>query len=496
MVNSQWLRAKGRYCFIAVLLLLLSVSASAQKWRGVKATPELDTSGNVRFNLGDLGLYDPQARFPQKKDSTKDYVTPTQMNSRLTAFKSIFARKYFGGNGVDTAVFIKIDSLQAVKLSPTAKQAGSTWLDTGKFTKLTASQAPTAPNDVMRLQDTSGFSRNIYTADGVIDSIRTLVIPFGNSLKFYVQGSGTNNYSVQMNGSLFSIATNTDYGGSATFNVFGSEIDEDVINSAGDIISTRSGNGSTREYTSSFFNENPYHGYINMVPDSAFIGIDVSGNGRYIVFNPAKDVIEIKNFSKKGLVYSGFGGDYSSIPDSGLTSKALVASMISSAGLGFTPENVANKVTSLDASSTHYPSSSAVKTVTDANNTAIGLKQPRIILTDPGASAATIATGDSVNMALWKLQKQVNISIIQKRDITAATTITNTDRLINITSGNFTQPLPSSLITGQAITIKNSGAGIITITATSIDGNTAISLSPGDGRNFVYTGTSGTYITL
>jgi hypothetical protein len=43
-----------------------------------------------------------------------------------------------------------------------------------------------------------------------------------------------------------------------------------------------------------------------------------------------------------------------------------------------------------------------------ANTSAIALKQPRIILANPGAPSTTIATGDTVNMALWKLQTQLN----------------------------------------------------------------------------------------
>jgi hypothetical protein len=67
---------------------------------------------------------------------------------------------------------------------------------------------------------------------------------------------------------------------------------------------------------------------------------------------------------------------------------------------------------------------------------------------------------------------------------TAQTTtysIATTDEIINCTSGTFTVTLPTAVgVTGQSYTIKNSGAGVITIATTSsqtIDGVTTATLS-------------------
>lgn len=51
-----------------------------------------------------------------------------------------------------------------------------------------------------------------------------------------------------------------------------------------------------------------------------------------------------------------------------------------------------------------------VKAITDANYAAIGLKQAKLISANPSAPSSTIATSDSVNMAVWKLQAEINTS--------------------------------------------------------------------------------------
>jgi hypothetical protein len=62
--------------------------------------------------------------------------------------------------------------------------------------------------------------------------------------------------------------------------------------------------------------------------------------------------------------------------------------------LGFTPGTLTQQNANTAAITTNY--------------TAIGLKQGKIIPVNPSAPSSTIASGDSTNMALWKLQTQVN----------------------------------------------------------------------------------------
>lgn len=87
-------------------------------------------------------------------------------------------------------------------------------------------------------------------------------------------------------------------------------------------------------------------------------------------------------------------------------------------------------------------------------------------------------------------------SVYNYRPISAATTITSADQVINITGGSFPQPLPSSLNNYQTIYVVNSGSGSVTLTATSINGNSSVTINPGDSLQLFYTGTSGTYIIL
>jgi hypothetical protein len=62
------------------------------------------------------------------------------------------------------------------------------------------------------------------------------------------------------------------------------------------------------------------------------------------------------------------------------------------------------------------------------------------------------------------------------RAISSATTITATDYQINVTSGTFTQPLPTAVgAQGKQYAIKNSGTGVVTVScsgAQTIDGET------------------------
>lgn len=76
------------------------------------------------------------------------------------------------------------------------------------------------------------------------------------------------------------------------------------------------------------------------------------------------------------------------------------------ASLGFTPENVANKKTTLTNSTTDYPSTSAVKTVTDANTTAIGNRQLKLITALPTPTGNRPVVGDSIVMAIEKNVKR------------------------------------------------------------------------------------------
>lgn len=85
------------------------------------------------------------------------------------------------------------------------------------------------------------------------------------------------------------------------------------------------------------------------------------------------------------------------------------------------------------------------------------------------------------------------------RAITAPTTITIADSTINATANTFSQPLPASTIgnAGKIFTIKNSGAGVITVTATGgqlIDGVATRVINPTESIPFQSTGTG--YVIL
>jgi hypothetical protein len=83
------------------------------------------------------------------------------------------------------------------------------------------------------------------------------------------------------------------------------------------------------------------------------------------------------------------------------------------------------------------------------------------------------------------------------RTISSATTITAIDYTIDVTGGTFTQPLPATtLATGQIIVVKNSGTGTITLSGTSIDGSSTLTVNPGLSETLQFTGTSGTYIVI
>lgn len=67
--------------------------------------------------------------------------------------------------------------------------------------------------------------------------------------------------------------------------------------------------------------------------------------------------------------------------------------------------NIANNTSSIGTNTTNITTLQGQHT---SDYAAIGLRQPKIIPANPGAASSTIATGDSTNMALWKLQAQVN----------------------------------------------------------------------------------------
>ena len=85
------------------------------------------------------------------------------------------------------------------------------------------------------------------------------------------------------------------------------------------------------------------------------------------------------------------------------------------------------------------------------------------------------------------------------REVTSSETLTTTDAIVNCTSGTFTLGLPTAAgIQGRKLTIKNSGAGTITVDpdgAETIDGNATINLTPNqfgqivsDGTNWIIVG--------
>ena|SRR3990167_1854493 len=80
-------------------------------------------------------------------------------------------------------------------------------------------------------------------------------------------------------------------------------------------------------------------------------------------------------------------------------------------------------------------------------------------------------------MALSKLEVSdlIKVPIFGYTAIIATYTVTALDCVVNCTSGTFTINLPTAVgISGKVYTIKNSGAGIITVDANgseTIDGN-------------------------
>lgn len=94
-----------------------------------------------------------------------------------------------------------------------------------------------------------------------------------------------------------------------------------------------------------------------------------------------------------------------------------------------------------------------------ANYNAIGLKQAKIIPANPSAPSSTIITGDSTNMAIWKLQAEVNtnISAITGKQTTVTLTTTGTSGVATFNSGTGALNIPqysggSSTPSLQAVT--------------------------------------------
>ncbi|AMR34128.1 hypothetical protein A0256_23100 [Mucilaginibacter sp. PAMC 26640] len=83
------------------------------------------------------------------------------------------------------------------------------------------------------------------------------------------------------------------------------------------------------------------------------------------------------------------------------------------------------------------------------------------------------------------------------RSISAVATTINplSDYTINISSGTFTQPLPAAPV-NTVFVIKNSGAGTITLSATSIDGTTTLVLSGKAPVRLQAIDASGNYIII
>jgi hypothetical protein len=129
------------------------------------------------------------------------------------------------------------------------------------------------------------------------------------------------------------------------------------------------------------------------------------------------------------------------------------------------------------------------ETNTALNYTAIGLKQTKIISVNPSALSSTIETGDSTNMALWKLQAQVNTNntavnalpstyVLQNAIQTA-----NTDKPNDVTSTQLFNQLLNYGMYG--IDLGNNEQRNLYINP----GNTMMSF----GTSFWYLGSSQTY---
>lgn len=86
------------------------------------------------------------------------------------------------------------------------------------------------------------------------------------------------------------------------------------------------------------------------------------------------------------------------------------------------------------------------------------------------------------------------ISVHAYRAVSAATTVTTTDFLIDCTSGTFSVSLPTAVgLTGQAFEVKNSGTGTITMTpsgAETIDDAATQVLAQYDAIKIMSTGTN------
>lgn len=94
----------------------------------------------------------------------------------------------------------------------------------------------------------------------------------------------------------------------------------------------------------------------------------------------------------------------------------------------------------------------------------------------------TLPTAQGFNLALNTTTGQIELQNPTPYTAKTATyTILNTDNTVDATSGTFTATLPTAVgVSGKIYTIKNSGAGVITVATTSsqtIDGSTTYSLA-------------------
>lgn len=146
------------------------------------------------------------------------------------------------------------------------------------------------------------------------------------------------------------------------------------------------------------------------------------------------------------------------------------------ASLGFTPENIANKVTTLDNSATNYPSTSAVTTALagkQASGNYITALTGDASATGPGSAAITLSTVNSNVGSFGTAANVPSVTVNAKGLITAASNVA-----IQITESqvtNLTTDLAGKQATGNYITaltgdVTASGPG----SATATLANTAV----------------------
>jgi hypothetical protein len=97
-----------------------------------------------------------------------------------------------------------------------------------------------------------------------------------------------------------------------------------------------------------------------------------------------------------------------------------------------------------------------------------------------GKWSITTANADTGFTSIQVIKPAVNLPQTY-RAISAATTLTTGDYVINVTGGTFTQALPTGMPTGKVYVFRNTGTGTLTVGGT-IDGVTNATVAPTTGK--------------